>query len=184
VAEALLEADMAKGLGRGGPAVSALEDVVRTNDAPVRGVATFAVVVAPNGTADVRLDGANADFDGWSRLTQAMSEAVAHKKLRIPAGTRGLRVTVRIEARVQWPNGKTPEQTGAYARTTGLQLSEDSIVVKSVPAVNAGVVGKVCSAGVHVGIDGVGIAGGCDPENIGAHAVRVVSGREMSEVAL
>jgi hypothetical protein len=157
---------------------------VRTNDAPVRGVATFDVVVDPNGNADVRLDSANADFDGWLRLTRAMSEAVAHKKLRIPAGARGLRVTVQIDARVQWPNGKTPEQTGAYAHTTGLQLSEDSIVVKSVPAVNAGVIGKVCSVGAHIGLDGVVLGGGCDPEIIGAHAVRIVHGREMGEVAL
>ena len=164
--------------------MSALEEVVRTTDSPVRGVATFDVIVDPNGNTDVRLDGADADVDGWSRLTRAMSDAVAHKSLRVPPGARGLRVTVQIEARVQWPNGKTPEQTGTYARATGLQPGEGSIVPKSVPAVNVGVIGKVCSVGAHLGVDGVAIGGGCDPENIGAHAVRIVYGREIGEVAL
>jgi hypothetical protein len=112
------------------------------------------------------------------------TDAVTRKSVRIPSGGRGLRVTVRLDARVQWPNGETPETTGAFARTTGLELGTDSIVPKSVPGVNVGVVGKVCSLGITAGLAGAAILGGCDPENIGAHAVRVVHGRELREVPL
>jgi hypothetical protein len=184
IAEALADADVQRGLGRGGPAVAALEEVARESDAPARGVATFDVVVNRSGSADVRLESADADFDAWSRLTRAMAEAVTRKSVRIPPGARGLRVTVRLDARVQWPNGKTPESTGTFARTTGLELGEGTMVPRSVPGVNVGVVGKVCSLGLTAGLAGAAILGGCDPEMIGAHTTRVVHGRELREVPL
>jgi hypothetical protein len=43
---------------------------------------------------------------------------------------------------------------------------------------------KVCSAALHVGVDGVAILGGCDPSNIGAQATRIVYGREVGESPL
>ena len=131
VAEALLEADVAKGLGRGGPVVSALEDVARTNDAPVRGVATFDIVLYRGGGADVVLDSADTDFASWSRLTRAMSEAVAKKSVRIPDAARGLRMTVRLDARLQFPDGREVNTLGPFARTTGLVLQKDSMAALS-----------------------------------------------------
>ncbi len=184
VAEALAAADVSKGLGHGGPVVSALEEVARTNDAPVRGVATFDIVLYRGGSADVVLDAADTDFAAWSRLTRAMSEAVAQKNVRIPPAARGLRVTVRLDARLQLPDGRQVSTLGPFANTTGLVVEPDSMVAKSVPAVNLGVQGKVCGAGLHVGLDGVGIMGGCSPENIGAVPLRVVHGVELREVPM
>ena len=184
IAEALTAADVERGLGRGGPVVSALEEVARTSDAPVRGIATFEVTVDRSGKADVRLDSADAEATSWAELARSMSDAVAKKAVRVPSGARGLRVTVQIDARVQYPNGRDTRALGNFVHATGLEAAEGSMVVKSVPGVNMGHVGKVCGAGLHVGIDGVAIQGGCDPENIGAVPVRIVHGRELREVPL
>jgi hypothetical protein len=179
-----MHADLEKGLGRGGPVISALEDVVRTHDGPVRGSALFEVVIDGAGRADVHLVSADHEQEAWSQLSGAMSAAVAEQHVRVPSSARGIRMAIRLETRVQLPDGSDPASLGTFVRPTGFQLAPGSMVAASAPSVNAGVNGKVCSAALHVGIDGVAILGGCDPSAINAVPVRVVSGREVDEVLL
>jgi hypothetical protein len=184
VAEALVQADVDRGLGLGGPVVAALEDVARTQDGPVRGVATFDVILHRGAEPEVFLQAADAEYDAWARLTRSMREAVAKKSVRIPASADSLQVTVKLDARVQYPDGSDPRKRGPFAKATGLEPGTESIVPKTVPGVTVGVVGKVCGAGLHVGMDGLGILGGCSPENIGTVPLRIVHGVEVSEVAM
>jgi hypothetical protein len=167
--------------------VTALEEVARAEDAPARGVATFDVLVDRNGGAEVHLESADSEVDAWSRLSRAMADVVARRRVRIPDGAEALRVTVQLDARVTLPDGRDPRTFGAYAETTGLKLGKDSMVAESVPGVTAGVRGKVCGVGIHAGLEGLAVGGpiqlvgGCSPENIGAVPVRIVHGKEISE---
>ncbi|HEY6461550.1 MAG TPA: hypothetical protein VIY73_15390, partial [Polyangiaceae bacterium] len=52
------------------------------------------------------------------------------------------------------------------------------------PTPELSVSGKVCSAAIGLSPAGLSIHGGCSPENIGAHATRVVTGHIVSEGAL
>ena len=53
--------------------------------------------------------------------------------------------------------------------------------IESLPGVTIGVAGKVCSAGLHIGLDGPSIGGGCSPENAGTVPVRVVAAKVLRE---
>ena len=52
------------------------------------------------------------------------------------------------------------------------------------PGVSVTVRGKVCSGGLYVHPLGVGLAGGCSPENIGSPARRMVSAKVSGEALL
>ena len=52
------------------------------------------------------------------------------------------------------------------------------------PTPTVSVSGKICSASLSATPFGLGLGGGCSLENIGTHAMRVVSGRILSEGAL
>ena len=171
----LADADVAKGLGRGGLIVLALEDVTRIGAAPVRGAATFEVVVEAHGSATVSLSEAESDPAAWVRLADDMTRAVSALAVRLRPGARRMLFTVRLDARLQWPSGQDAGPAKAFAQATNFELQKDSMVVKTVPEVSAGVAGKVCSASVHLGVNAMPLTltGGCQPENIGAIPQRI-----------
>jgi hypothetical protein len=74
-------------------------------------------------------------------------------------------VRVQIEATVKYPDGRD-------VRSLGPVVDPGSLTV--------GVQGKVCG----IGLNPLGIAGGCSPENIGGVAARAVRGRILGESRL
>ena len=186
VTEALDDHDLKLGISRGGEVLSAMEAVARTGNVPARGNATFVVVVDARGHVDVALQDASEDVDGWSRELGAMRDAVSKRHVRLPPGANGLQIRVRLEARVVYADGRDPRTDGPSVKATGLELVETKtqIVIQEIPSVTVGVRGKVCGAGLTVGITGVSIAGGCSPENAGSPARRVVSGKVVGETRL
>jgi hypothetical protein len=162
-----------------------MEAVARAGATPLYGHATFDVVVASSGEVSVTLEEASEGFDSWSRETNGMRDAIARRHVRIAPGARGIRVRVRIESRVQFADGRDPRTVGPKVDAKGPALHETKTqITVQLPSVTAGYVGKTCAAGVHVGLDGVSIVGGCSPENAGVPAVRVVSGRVVGESRL
>ena len=160
--EGLDQADFAKGQGRGGAVLASVEAAARSNDAPMTGKVIFDVTVDRQNVVTVAVVSASEDFNGWSNVAGAIATGVRSKHTRIPSSARGLHVRVQIDAAVKYPDGRDVRSTGGFVDPEHLTI---------------GTQGKVCG----IGLNPVGIAGGCSPENIGGVAARVVSGRVLGE---
>ena len=104
--EASLSADDVKhGLARGNAFVGALHDAAREGG-PTRGEALLSVTVGADGslTSVEFLGGSSAE---WAAALEAFRSLAARKRLRVPPGARGLRVTYSVQAKVQLPSGKS-----------------------------------------------------------------------------
>ena len=106
VAEALAEHDVAIGMGRGGAVLAAAEDVAQSSEAPLAGGATFEVVVGSDGHVDTRVLGADGDTEAWEHVAASLTARVDPRRVRLPAGARRWRVVVRVDARVQFADGR------------------------------------------------------------------------------
>ncbi|HEY1696286.1 MAG TPA: hypothetical protein VGG39_29175 [Polyangiaceae bacterium] len=188
LAEGLDAHDSAIGLGRGGPVLSALE-VAANDEGTAQGNATFDVSIDAAGRVSVSLVNASTSADAWSRVGQAMRSAIDASHVRLPPGANGWHVVARVDAKVQYPNGRQPKDLGTRVEADGLALGtnprratvgDPPIVFKKMPGITLAHSGKVCSVRIHLGL-GPPIAGGCDPSNIGAHETRVVTTRVVSE---
>lgn len=90
-------ADVARGFGRGGPVVQAIETAVR-DAVPSEGSATFEVSILKSGGISVRVLEAALNRAEWERLTDAIAAIVKTKHIRFPESGLGLRVAVRVAA--------------------------------------------------------------------------------------
>lgn len=167
--ETLDAADVARGLGRGGPVRTAIDLAARAADAPVRGSATFSVTIFSDGTVDVEVANHHA---GWALLIPMICEAVRKAPVRLPPNSRGLNVVVAVDANVKYPNGYEPPPDKATVTTDALAVDKPWLHVK--------VRGRRCSADLAVAAGGVGAAADCA---VGT-AARVVSTRIVSETRL
>jgi len=182
LAEALTARDVDLGLGQGGQVLSAFEARARTMDVAVEGWAVFDVGIDSSGRVSVAVTDASTSRDAWERVARTAVADVDARRIRIPRGARGWRIAVRIEAKEQYPDGERPKDMGVHAKTTPLKPSKTSMVVESLPGVELAARGKVCSVGLSLQLPFPPmIAGGCNPENAGVEAIRVVSGRIVDE---
>jgi hypothetical protein len=102
--EASLSADDVRhGLARGNALLGSLNAAVR-DAGPVRGEALLRVTVGSDGSfSDVEfLQGAVSD---WASALSLFRELAMRKRVRVPPGARGLRVTFAVKAKVQLPSG-------------------------------------------------------------------------------
>ena len=183
VVEGLDAADVARGFGRGGPVVQAVEEVAHDPTAPPEGVAMFDIAIEKNGKISVSVSESTANREDWQRLTADIARAVQKKSIRMPEGANGLRVGVRVEAKIRFPDGRDPKKSGAYASGTGLAVHDhgDGTADLELPSIGVGVRGKVCNADLRLSLLGPTLAGGCSPENIGTHPERTVGAVETYE---
>jgi hypothetical protein len=181
--EGLDASDRAKGLGRGGPVLSAVEDAAHSADAPEEGMADYEVVVRRTGPIEVYLLGARADRDEWDRITPAIREGVSSRHVFIPDGASGMRFVVHVDAAMRFADGKRRADLGnkTFASTGWSGKNEPGLSSPGVPMVGVVHTGKVCSIGAAVAPGMVVLGGACSVENIGTPAVRVVHGRVVSE---
>ena len=165
--ETLDSADVARGLGRGGPVRTAIDLAAHAAEAPVRGNATFSVTIFSDGTVNVQV--ASNDTD-WTLIIPAIREAVRKAQVRLPPNSRGLNVVVAVDAKVKYPDGyePPPEKT---------KVTADTALAVDKPWLDVKVRGRRCSAGLVVAAGGVG--GGADCA-VGT-AARIVSTRIVSE---
>ncbi|MET0794644.1 MAG: hypothetical protein ABW061_24195 [Polyangiaceae bacterium] len=115
---ALAADDVQRGLARGNELVGSLNAAVR-EAGPVRGEAMFRVTVGADGgvlSAEL-VRGAGAD---WSAALSSFRALAARKRLRVPPGARGLRVTFSVKAKVQRPSGKEVESSAVGVATPSL----------------------------------------------------------------
>ncbi len=176
--EGLDAADVARGLGRGGPVQSAIAQAAR-GDGPVRGSATFSVTIFSDGRVAVEVASAQTD---WSKLVEEIRSAVRSAKVRVPAKSRGLTVVVAVDASVRYPNGYEPPTNGteidASAKIGG--AAPDAPVAAGAPRASVGVRGRRCSAGVAVTMGGLGASADCAAGNPARQvATRIVSEQRL-----
>lgn len=78
---------------------------------PVRGDALLSVTIGADGglTSAELLRGTASE---WSSVMDSFRALAAGKRLRVPPGARGLRVTFSIQAKVQRPSGKGVDASG------------------------------------------------------------------------
>jgi hypothetical protein len=106
VAEALAAHDVELGMGRGGPILAAAESAARESDLHASGVAVLDVAVRTDGAVVARVTHADGDSDAWARVAESVARSLDAKRIRIPPGSRGWHVVVRIEAKVQFSDGR------------------------------------------------------------------------------
>ena len=160
LAEALDQHDADIGLGRGGPVLSAFESASRNMDVPIEGWALFDVGIEASGRSSVALTDAANDRPAWMRVARAAVAAADPKGVRVPPGARGWRVTVRIDAKMQFPNGLRPKDLGTRFEATPGKVSATSMVLEKLPGFKVSTQGTVCGASLSMTIVGPVLAGG------------------------
>ncbi len=182
----LAAADRSAGITRGGFVASAIESVVR-EQGPGMGKAQFDVRILRDGTLSIALTNASQDRAAFERLTSAIGKRIPKASLHLPDSAKGLRVLVDVDVHDQYADGTRPSDVGkvsAYAGPGEYATTKDGLIIKKMPGVSVTVRGKVCSGGFYVHPLGVGLAGGCSPENIGAPARKMVSAKVSREALL
>jgi hypothetical protein len=119
--EAALSADdVRRGLARGGALLGSLNAAVR-DVGPVRGEALLSVTVGPDGGL-TSVEFLRGDASEWSSVLASFRALAAGKRLRVPPGARGLRVTFSVQAKVQRPSGKGVDAAGLDIEPQGFSL--------------------------------------------------------------
>jgi hypothetical protein len=209
--EALEAHDREVGLGPAGGVLTAARDAAHTDVAPQLGRATFAITLLSTGQVQVELTAANASVDAWRTVAATMQAALARKPPSIPGKRNGVVLKLEVVAEEHWPNGtKARDESTALTvvppQFQGVDEAKEDLARRNplaadpVPAPGVdkpplrlnvrppGVFlehhGKVCNYAIGVTPLALAFLGGCDPSNIGAKPVRVVSTRIVSEKAL
>lgn len=104
----LRAADVAKGLGAGGPVISTLESAVRRSMIPDESKARFVVDTDAAGSViSVRTSGGQGDESAWNALCADVKASLATRKFTVPAGANGLRIMVDLDSHMAHPSGNT-----------------------------------------------------------------------------
>jgi hypothetical protein len=110
IREALHEGDVAKGLGAGGPVVTAAESSVRESDVPLNAHAILEATTDARGEVlSVRVLGDSAGRADWEDVASRVREALRGRRLRVPPGSGGVVVTLDVTSRWQLASGHDPD---------------------------------------------------------------------------
>lgn len=210
VAEALEAHDHEVGLGPAGGVLSAARDAAHSEIAPQLGRAVFGITVLSSGHVQVDLVGASGEVEAWKSVGAAMQAALARKRPTVPSTRNGVFLELELTAQERYPNGASTKSESPTLAVTLPQLHAVDEAQKDLERRNPLAVepattpndqpplrlnvdlpgvflkgrGKVCSYAVGITPFGLGFSGGCDPSNIGAKPMRVVSTRILRETML
>jgi hypothetical protein len=211
LAEELDAKDRELGLGPAGAMLSAAHEAAGASTAPASGTAAFSITHYRNGETEVDLLRASTHFSGWRNVAEALAAAIKRKPPRLKEGTAGLRTVVEINAEERLPNGSSARTEDAKIAVSGPPVRattetfrdtrERNPFVDPPPGVPVDKLqftlnwdqlgvwvkgrGKVCNYQGGVTAQGHPKAtGSCDFANIGAHPVRVVHAKVISQTML
>jgi hypothetical protein len=161
--------DSRLGLGAAGPVLSVLEKITRASRTPPDGSAIFSVVIDPSGKLhEIEVLEVHTDRQGWEGIGRAVARELEKKKLRVPKGTRGVRVTIEVVSQVQLPSGASP---GLDVDVLGLPLKRSGYPKSKKMTLLDPTTGTILGLGF-------------DPADIGANAKRNVRARVLDEQPL
>lgn len=117
---AILADDVKRGAARGNVLVGSLNEAVRASG-PVRGEALLSVIVGADGSVS-GVEFTRGAASDWAAAVASFRALAARKRVRVPAGARGLRVTFSVRSKVQLPSGKSIG-SGGNVEPSGIGLS-------------------------------------------------------------
>ncbi|MBK7582828.1 MAG: hypothetical protein IPI67_21870 [Myxococcales bacterium] len=132
--------DRERGLARGGLIATHARSAA-ISLGPAEGTATFVVDTDADGKVQaVTLSEARGGAS-WTRVRAALTRALATRRLRVPRGARGLRVSIRVEAKVQLPSGSRPGDS-VRAKGPGAEFDVADIGARASRVVSARVLNE------------------------------------------
>jgi len=125
--------DLELGLMGDGPVVSALKDTTRAAPSPLAGHAIFAVTIDATGTVlRIGVESSSGDRSAWDEIARDSTAALSQRKLRVPAGTKGLALRIAVDSAMQLPSGGqhaiTPEGLGGRFDVSDIGASPQRVV--------------------------------------------------------
>jgi hypothetical protein len=100
------EREISLGMSRGGAAIPVAISETRASTAPVDGWAILDVVANAIGhVTNVNVIDVSADWPSWEQVAHSMLKALAGKLFAIPEGTAGLVIRIRVDSKLQYPDG-------------------------------------------------------------------------------
>jgi len=117
----LAEADVQQGYARGNVFAATLSSAVRTAGPP-EGNAVIQVTVNSLGEVSELhlLRGSSGD---WSRALKSFREQAKLKRVQLPAGSQGLRVTLNVSTKMQLPSGKKVDASAVGVKRPSLSAN-------------------------------------------------------------
>ncbi|MEZ4222710.1 MAG: hypothetical protein R3B13_17340 [Polyangiaceae bacterium] len=194
LAEGAATRDLNLGLGSHGAILSSLESTTLGASTPAAGTALFVARVDSSGKLTfldvVESNGATAGWADVARRTRAMLSA---RRLRVPAGGRGVELKIRVRSRVQMPSGADPGlevralgiplKRGEGKRSARIEILTPHVDAKMIEVPNPGNPSETLELpSLQLGLGVFGMFG--DPSDIGAERQRMVSAVVESQRAL
>jgi len=107
--------------GAGGPVIGAAHAAAHDESlAPTTGIAIFEVKTDASGSVkSVTVLSNDGDGPGWNVVAIAIKKELGTKKLVVPSGANGLKVTVRVQAKFALPSGATGSGVSPYVSGIG-----------------------------------------------------------------
>jgi hypothetical protein len=180
----LAQRDFERGRGAHGAVVSALEQAAFSARTPERGSALF-VARIERGRVAIHVLEATRDLASWREAAERAMRALRGKKLRLPAGARGVEVTIRVTSNVELPSGADPGlevralgiplQKGEGKKSARLEILSPRLDVGTTKVPNPGGGDPIELPTVELGLDVLALLG--DPADIGATPRRMVHAR-------
>jgi hypothetical protein len=191
LAQGLVARDRLRGMGPHGAVLTALEQSSRVSGLPTQGEASFLVVLDAEGHLTL-LDvvASNGPREPWARAARGARARLRGTRLRVPQGSRGLELEIRVTTRHQLPSGADPgvgySVAGIPIKKGGGKHSGSVDILK--PHLGIGKY-KVPAHGTEVEVPTLEIGinpleVNVDPADIGAEASRVVRAQVVREKVL
>lgn len=183
----LAQHDQELGLGPEGPALTAVTQLVmQSTTRPNTSARILLRTDASGEVIHVELADASGDTAGWSAVAADLLKSLRGKKLRVPGGTGGVTLQLRVDSREQLPSGADPGlavdlfglevKKGQGERSTRVQLLTPKIELGTYELVKDDPRSKIPVVGLSLTI--FSLMG--DPVDIGAPARRVVHAHLVS----
>ena len=115
---ALLADDVRRGYARGNVLIGSLSSAVRASG-PVGGDATIRVTINSQGELN-GLELLRGETSDWSAVLQSFRHQARGKRVRVPSGAQGLRVTFKVSAKHQQTSGKEVESSAVGVQKPAL----------------------------------------------------------------
>jgi hypothetical protein len=173
--------DQELGLGPEGPALTAVTQLVMQST--TRPNTSARILLRTDGSGEVihvELADASGDTAGWNTVAADLLKSLRGKKLRVPNGTGGVTMQLRVDSREQLPSGADPGlavdlfgvevKKGQGERSTRVQVLTPKIELGTYELVKDDPRSKIPVIGVSITL--FSLMG--DPVDIGAPARRVV----------
>lgn len=186
----IADADVAAGITRGGPVISAVRLATFEVATPNNGTASFLATTDATGlVVAIEPTHVSSHYSAWQKVAARALVQLKSKRLRVPAGSNGLSVRLEVASRVQLPSGRDPGlgvsalgipvKKGDGKQSTRVDILKPAVDLQTVevPSASGGDPQKLPM--LKLGVNLFGLDG--DPVDIGAQARRIVHVRIVNE---